>query len=179
MNKSKSVSSFDGTSVNSKNSGKNKFQRLNHDEKMAILHKINNRQMKSSNSKSPSNKNFQNNNFIMKDDNITKKSPSKISSMDYNSEIDKIEAGSNNYIEFIPKETNNNIDNENNQIKFDLRSLKGNIKMVNNDYTNKKIYEIKSDIKNQLKEEIKKEVIDEIKNEFNFHTHYYFKYFLI
>ena len=167
MNKSKSVSSFDGTSVNSKNSGKNKFQRLNHDEKMAILHKINNRQMKSSNSKSPSNKNFQNNNFIMKDDNNTKISPSKISSMDYNSEIEKIEVSSNNYVEFIRKETNNNIDKENNQIKFDLRSLKGDIKMVNNDYTNKKIYEIKSDIKNQLKEEIKKEVRDEIKNEFN------------
>ena len=167
MNKSKSVSSFDGTSVNSKNSGKNKFQRLNHDEKMAILHKINNRQMKSSNSKSPSNKNFENNNFIMKDDNNTKISPSKISSMDYNSEIDKIEVSSNNYVEFIRKETNNNIDKENNQIKFDLRSLKGDIKMVNNDYTNKKIYEIKSGIKNQLKEEIKKEVRDEIKNEFN------------
>ena len=174
MNKSKSVSSFDAVSVNSKNSGKNRFQRLNHDEKMAILHKINNRKIKNSNSKSPNDKNFENNNNIMNDDayeiNNTKKSPSRISSnqefMDINSDIEKIDMNSNNYTEYFYKATTNNYDNEKNQMKIDIRNLKGDIKMINNEYTNK-ISEIKNDIKNQLKEEIKKEVREEIKNEFN------------
>ena len=156
MNKSKSVSSFDAVSVNSKNSGKNRFQRLNHDEKMAILHKINNRKIKNSNSKSPNDKNFENNNNIMNDDayeiNNTKKSPSRISSnqefMDINSDIEKIDMNSNNYTEYFYKATTNNYDNEKNQMKIDIRNLKGDIKMINNEYTNK-ISEIKNDIKNK------------------------------
>ena len=170
MNKSKSVSSFDAVSINSKNSGKNRFQRLNHDEKMAILHKINNRKIKNSNSKSPNDKNFENNNNIMNDDayeiNNTKKSPSRISSnqefMDINSDIEKIDMNSNNYTEYFYKATTNNYDNEKNQMKIDIRNLKGDIKMINNEYTNK-ISEIKNDIKNMKKNKYYLQIIINMK----------------
>ena len=60
LTKSKSVCSFDVISNCSKNSNKNKFQRLNHQEKMEILHKINHRNNKTPNSQSPSDKNSEN-----------------------------------------------------------------------------------------------------------------------
>ena len=178
MNKSKSVCSFDGTSVNSKNNGKNKFQRLNHEEKMAILHKINNRNMKTPNPKSPTDKNSENINFTHKNDtyeiNDSKKSPSIINYnqeyFDINSDTEKNNP-SNNYSEFIYK-TNKNFesniyDKDNNQTTTDMRSFQGEIEMNNEEYSRKKINEIKNDIKVQLKEELKKEVKEEIKNEFN------------
>ena len=178
MNKSKSVCSFDGTSVNSKNSGKNKFQRLNHEEKMAILHKINNRNMKTPNSKSPTEKNSENINFTHKNDtyeiNDSKKSPSVINYnqefFDINSDTEKNNP-SNNYSELIYKASKNyesNIyDKDNNQTTTDMRSFQGDSEMNNEEYSRKKINEIKNDIKSQLKEELKKEVKEEIKNEFN------------
>ncbi len=46
LNKSKSVCSYNINSNNSKTSNKNKFQRLNHEEKMEILHKINHNENK-------------------------------------------------------------------------------------------------------------------------------------
>ena len=169
MNKSKSVCSFDGMSVNSKNSGKNKFQRLNHEEKMEILHKINNRNMKTPNSKSPTSDKISENiniNFNPKKNiyeihnKINKKSPSRISYLEYFdilSETEKNNPYLYNYNKKISKTT-----------KGIEKSKKQEETEINNyEYSKKKINEIKNDIKSQLKEEIKKEVKDEIKNEIN------------
>ena len=60
INKEKSVCSFDCNLNNSKTYNKNKFQRLNHDEKMKILHKINHIKNKNPNSQSRSDKNPEN-----------------------------------------------------------------------------------------------------------------------
>ena len=178
LNKSKSVCSFDVMSVNSKNNGKNKYQRLNHEEKMEILHKINNRNMKTTHSKSPCDKNSENINFNQKKEvyeNNNKKSPSRISYnqeyFDIHSETEKNNIYVNNNNEFINKFTkdlqSNNYDNENNPSSVDVRSFQGEIEMNNEEYSRKKINEIKNDIKKQLKEELKKDVIEEVRNEFN------------
>ena len=177
MNKSKSVCSFDGMSVNSKNGGKNKFQRLKHEEKMAILHKINNRNMKTPDSKPLIDKNAENINYIQKNEASIngKKSPSIMSYnqelLDFNSDTEKNNLVKNNYTEYIYKTSknydSNNFDNENNQTTADIRSFQGDNEMNNEEYSRKKLNEIKNDIKNQLKEELKKEFREEIQNEFN------------
>ena len=166
MNKSKSVCSIDVASTNSKNNGKNKYQRLNHEEKMAILHKINNRNMKTPNTKTPTGKNSENINFNQKND--SKKSPSIISYnqefYDINSEIEKNNICNNNFTEYVYDATKNfeinNYDKENNLTTVDIRSIPGDIEMNNEEYSRKKINEIKNDIKS-------KEVREEIQNEFN------------
>jgi len=174
MNKSKSVCSFDAASLNSKKSGKNKFQRLNHEEKMEILHKINNRNMKTPNSKTPNNKNSENITFIQKkESNNENKSPSSIN---FNQQLLKINQNleknnlynNNNYNDFINKTSKNynNNDIDNYQNSDGIRS-QGEIETNNEEYSRKKINEIKNDIKSQLKEELKKEVREEIRNEFN------------
>ena len=169
MNKSKSVCSFNAMSVNSKNNGKNKFQRLNHEEKMEILHKINNRNMKTQNTKSPTSEKVSENiniNFNQKKNNyeinnkINKKSPSRISYLEYfdiYSETEKNNPYLYNYNKKISKTTKGTIKTK----KQEETGTK------NYDYSKKKINDIKNDIKCQLKEEIKKEVKDEIRNEFN------------
>ena len=169
MNKSKSVCSFDAMSVNSKNSGKNKFQRLNHEEKMEILHKINNRNMKTPNSKSPTSENISENiniNLNQKKkiyemhNKINKKTPSRIGYLEYfdiYSETEKNNPYINNYNKKISK-TTKGIENNRKQEETEIN---------NYEYSKKKINEIKNDLKIQLKEEIKKEVKDEIRDEFN------------
>ena len=155
MNKSKSVCSFDGMSVNSKNSGKNKFQRLNHEEKMEILHKINNRNMKTPNSKSPTSEKISeniNNNFNQKKNiydihnNINKKTPSRIGYLEYfdiYSEAEKNNPYLYNYNKKISK-TIKGIENIKKQEETEIN---------NYEYSKKKINEIKNDIKSQLKED--------------------------
>ena len=169
MNKSKSVCSFDAMSVNSKNSGKNKFQRLNHEEKMEILHKINNRNMKTPNSKSPTSENISENiniNLNQKKkiyemhNKINKKTPSRIGYLEYfdiYSETEKNNPYINNYNKKISKTTKGNEKNKKQE----------ETEINNYEYSKKKINEIKNDLKIQLKEEIKKEVKDEIRDEFN------------
>ena len=186
LNKSKSVCSFDVNSINSRASNKNKFQRLKHEEKMEILHKINHRNNKTPNSQSPSDKNsdniasiapltsninnkdyFQKNNNVYEynNDNKSKKSPPRSY---YNQDYDIY--SENDKINFY----NNNINNKNinydgtNQTFTDLRSNPG---VENNEeYSKNKINEIKNDLlsmKNQLKRELRDEVREEIRNEFN------------
>ena len=169
MNKSKSVCSFDAMSVNSKNGGKNKFQRLNHEEKMEILHKINNRNMKTPNSKSPTSENISENiniNLNQKKkiyemhNKINKKTPSRIGYLEYfdiYSETEKNNPYINNYNKKISK-TTKGIEKNRKQEETEIN---------NYEYSKKKINEIKNDLKIQLKEEIKKEVKDEIRDEFN------------
>ena len=176
LNKSKSVCSFN----NCKNNGKNKFQRLNHEEKMEILHKINNRNTKTPHSKTPTcDKISENINISPKNEtyeiNYIKKAPSGINYnqefFDFNSDTEKTYQLKNNFTEYIFKDTknlrNNNNDNENNPSIIDIRSIQGDTEMNNEEYSRKKINEIKNDIKSQLKEELKKEFREEIKNEFN------------
>ena len=169
MNKSKSVCSFDAMSVNSKNGGKNKFQRLNHEEKMEILHKINNRNMKTPNSKSPTSENISENiniNLNQKKkiyemhNKINKKTPSRIGYLEYfdiYSETEKNNPYIYNYNKKISK-TTKGIEKNREQEETEIN---------NYEYSKKKINEIKNDLKIQLKEEIKKEVKDEIRDEFN------------
>ena len=169
MNKSKSVCSFDAMSVNSKNGGKNKFQRLNHEEKMEILHKINNRNMKTPNSKSPTSENISENmniNLNQKKkiyemhNKINKKTPSRIGYLEYfdiYTETEKNNPYINNYNKKISK-TTKGIEKNRKQEETEIN---------NYEYSKKKINEIKNDLKIQLKEEIKKEVKDEIRDEFN------------
>ena len=169
MNKSKSVCSFDAMSVNSKNGGKNKFQRLNHEEKMEILHKINNRNMKTPNSKSPTSENISENiniNLNQKKkiyemhNKINKKTPSRIGYLEYfdiYSETEKNNPYIYNYNKKISK-TTKGIEKNRKQEETEIN---------NYEYSKKKINEIKNDLKIQLKEEIKKEVKDEIRDEFN------------
>ena len=169
MNKSKSVCSFDAMSVNSKNGGKNKFQRLNHEEKMEILHKINNRNMKTPNSKSPTSENISENINIKLNqkkkiyemhNKINKKTPSRIGYLEYfdiYSETEKNNPYINNYNKKISK-TTKGIEKNRKQEETEIN---------NYEYSKKKINEIKNDLKIQLKEEIKKEVKDEIRDEFN------------
>ena len=169
MNKSKSVCSFDAMSINSKNGGKNKFQRLNHEEKMEILHKINNRNMKTPNSKSPTSENISENiniNLNQKKkiyemhNKINKKTPSRIGYLEYfdiYSETEKNNPYIYNYNKKISK-TTKGIEKNRKQEETEIN---------NYEYSKKKINEIKNDLKIQLKEEIKKEVKDEIRDEFN------------
>ena len=165
MNKSKSVCSFDAMSVNSKNGGKNKFQRLNHEEKMEILHKINNRNMKTPNSKSPTSEKISENininlNQKKKIYEMNKKTPSRIGYLEYfdiYSETEKNNPYIYNYNKKISK-TTKGIEKNRKQEETEIN---------NYEYSKKKINEIKNDLKIQLKEEIKKEVKDEIRDEFN------------
>ena len=190
LTKSKSVCSFDVNSNYSKNNNKNKFQRLNHEEKMEILHKINHRNNKTPNSQSPSDKNSENatnlisnkksnddfiqknssNNFEINFENKSKKSPSRSTYnqeyYDLNSETDK-----NNYNilnKFMNKDDKNNYDDGTNQTFTDLKSNQG---IGNNEeYSKNKISEIKNELlnfKNKIKKELKDEVREEIRNEFN------------
>ena len=177
--KSNSVCSFNLNSHNFKSNNKNKFQRLNHEEKMEILHKINQRNNKTPNSNSPRAKNsgnpppltqIENTPDYFSQNNI-RKSPSRSTFnqdiYDIYSENDKI----NFYNSNIIKNNNNNADRER-QTLTDLQSNKG---IDNNEeYSRKKINEIKNDLlyfknqlKNELRKEVREEVREEIKNEFN------------
>ena len=192
LNKSKSVCSFDVISNCSKTSNKNKFQRLNHEEKMEILHKINHRANKTPNSQSVSDKNSENanninsnkninNDYIQKNsnfeinfDNKSRKSPSRSTYnqeyYDILSETDKNNV--NNLNKYMNKnyKNNNNFDEGSNQTFTDLRSNPGVGLGNNEEYSKNKINEIKNDLiyfKNQIKKELKDEVREEIRNEFN------------
>ena len=187
LTKSKSVCSFDGNSNCSKISNKNKFQRLNHEEKMEILHKINHKNNKATNPEIVSDKysenginlisnkiNNEKNEFPQKIesyeinfDNISRKSPARSAynqeCFDINSEIDK--NNNRNINKYI---TNNNInyDDGTNQTYTDVKSSQG--VGDNEDYSRSKINEIKNDLiyfKNQIKKELKEEVREEIRNE--------------
>ena len=179
LNKSNSVCSFNLNSHNFRVNNKNKFQRLNHEEKMEILHKINQRNNKTPNSNSPRTKNSGNQSQLTPSGNTpdyfsqnnSKKSLSRSTfnqdNFDIYFENDKINLYKNNLI----KNNNNNPDGES-QILTDLQSNKG---IENNEeYSKKKINEIKNDLlyfknqlKNELRKEVREEVREEIKNEFN------------
>ena len=192
LNKSKSVCSFDVNSNYSRASNKNKFQRLNHEEKMEILHKINHRNNKTPNSQSAgSDKNSENainliankittneynkknNNFEINFDNKSKKSPSRSTYnqdfYDINSDTEKNNFNNlNKYLNKYNQNNNNIYDDGTNQTFTDLKSNQG--IGSNDDYSKNKINEIKNDLlyfKNQIKKELKDEVREEIKNEFN------------
>ena len=176
--KSNSICSFNLNSHNFKTNNKNKFQRLNHEEKMEILHKINQRNNKTPNSNSPREKNSGNPPPLTQSGNTpdyfsqnnSRKSPSRSTfnqdNFDIYSESDKINFYNNNIIK-----SNNNADREG-QTFTDLQSNKG---IENNEeYSRKKINEIKNDLlyfknqlKNELRNEVREEVREEIKNEFN------------
>ena len=184
INKSKSVCSYDVNSNNSKTS-KNKYPKLNHEEKIEILHKINQKNKSPSTDKIIStNINFipnKNNNIIQRNnnnceinyDNNYKKSPSKTTYnqefFDIFSETDKNNFNNiNKYMNKFPNNNNNdnnlNFEDEANQTFTDIRSNN------NEDYSRNKINEIKNDLmlfKNQIKQELREEVREEIKNEFN------------
>ena len=189
LTKSKSVCSFDATSNYSKNSNKNKFQRLNHQEKMEILHKINHRNNKTPNSQSPRDKNSENavniisnnkksnddiqkniNNYEINFENKSRRSPSR---SEYNQEYYEInsETDKNNYNalnKYMSKDDKNNYDDGTNQTLTDLKSNQG---LGNNEeYSRNKISEIKNELlyfKNEIKKELKDEVREEIRNELN------------
>ena len=191
LTKSKSVCSFDVISNCSKNSNKNKFQRLNHQEKMEILHKINHRNNKTPNSQSPSDKNSENainmisnkksnyndnmqkninNNYDINLENKSRKSPSRSL---YNQEYYEIysETDKNNYNilnKYMNKDDKNNYEDGTNQTLTDVKSNQG---LGNNEeYSKNKILEIKNELlffKNKIKKELKDEVREEIRNEFN------------
>ena len=190
LNKSKSVCSYDINSNNSKTGNKNKFQRLNHEEKMEILHKINHNDNKTPNSQSvshknseiviklnplTSNKNNSNNIYIQKNinntnnflfENRSKKSPMRNfynpEYFDINSETDQL------YFNKNTKDSNINFLDGINQTYTDLKS---NEAMENNEeYSKNKINQIKNDlmhIRDQIKKELKEEVSEELRNEFN------------
>jgi len=179
LNKSNSVCSFNLSSHNFKSNNKNKFQRLNFEEKMEILHKINQRNNKTPNSNSPRSKNLGNPPSLTPNGNIpdyfsqnnSRKSPYRSTynpdNLDIYSENEKINIYNNNII----KNNNNNADGGS-QTFIDLQSNKG---IENNEeYSRKKINEIKNDLlyfknqlKNELRKEVREEVREEIKNEFN------------
>ena len=171
LNKSNSVCSFN---LNFKSKNKNKYQRLNHEEKMEILHKINQRNNKTPNSNSPRAKNTGNPSPLIPNENIhdyfsqnnSRKSPSRSTfnqdNFDIYSENDKLNFNNNNIIK----------NNNNSQTFTDLQSSKG--IESNEEYSRKKINEIKNDLlyfknqlKNELRKEVREEVREEIKNEFN------------
>jgi len=176
--KSNSVCSFNLNSHNFKSNNKNKFQRLNHEEKMEILHKINQRNNKTPNSNSPREKNSGNPPPLTQSGNTpdyfsqnnSRKSPSRSTfnqdNFDIYSENDKINFYNNNIVK-----SNNNADRES-QTFTEIQSNKG---IENNEeYSRKKINEIKNDLlyfknqlKNELRKEVREEVREEIKNEFN------------
>ena len=174
LNKSKSVCSFDIVTVNSKNVSKNKFQKLNHEEKMQILHKINNRNIKTPNLMSSNSKNSDNNAIPL---------PLKIENndnnqeyFDINSETEKYNLYDNNYYynNYAGRMTknleNNNYNNTNIQTLGDKKNNNNTHELdIKEQYSKNKLIEIKNDIKAQLKEELKNEVREEIRNEFNKH----------
>ena len=181
LTKSKSVCSFDANSNCSKTTNKNKFQRLNHEEKMEILHKINHKNKKATNSEITSDKfsenginlipnkinNIDKNNYPQKIesyeinfDNRSRKSPAR--SAYYNQEYFDINSETNKYI----TKNDINYDDGTNQTYTELKSNQG---IGNNEeYSKNKINEIKNDLlyfKNQIKKELKEEVREEIRNE--------------
>ena len=171
LTKSKSVCSYDLRTINSKsNNSKNKFQRLKHEEKMEILHKINHRDSKTRNSQSPSEENIKgltqqisnftkNNNYEYNFDNKSGKSPGRSicnqDNYDLCSENEKINIFNN---------MNKGADGGN-QTFTDIKSNPG--MEMNEEYSRNKINEIKNDLKNQIKRELRDEVREEIRNEFN------------
>jgi hypothetical protein len=197
INKSKSVCSFDGNLNNSKTYNKKNYQRLNHEEKMEILHKINHKKNKNQNSQSGSEKNSENANLNNNNNNNelfqknannndtnfdigSKKSPSRsIYNQEYydiNSETDKNNLNNINIVlnKFNKAGNNTNIQNfpfyadGTNQTYTDLRSNQRNEN--NEEYSKNKINQIKNDLlnfKNQIKKELKDEVREEIRNEFS------------
>ena len=189
INKSKSVCSFD-IKTNYSKANKNKYQRLNHKEKMEILRKINHKSKKNHNSQ-VSDKNSENgiipniinnnndnihksNNFDINFENKSKKSQSQSTYnqeyYDIISETDKNIINNINNKYMAKEQINSNImyDDGINQTFTDLRS---NQDVANNeDYSRNKINEIKNDLihfKNQIKKELKEEVRQDRKNEFN------------
>ena len=179
LNKSNSVCSFNLNSHNLKSNNKNKFQRLNYEEKMEILHKINQRNNKTPNSNSSRTKNSGNlppltqsgNPSDYFSQNNNGKSPAKSTfnqdNFDIYSENDKMNFYNNNI-----NKNNINIADRESQTFTDLQSNKD---IENNEeYSRKKINEIKNDLlyfknqlKNELRKEVREEVREEIKNEFN------------
>ena len=187
--KSNSICSFNLNSHNFKTNNKNKFQRLNHQEKMEILHKINHRNNKTPNSQSPRDKNSENavniisnnkksnddiqkniNNYEINFENKSRRSPSR---SEYNQEYYEInsETDKNNYNalnKYMSKDDKNNYDDGTNQTLTDLKSNQG---LGNNEeYSRNKISEIKNELlyfKNEIKKELKDEVREEIRNELN------------
>ena len=171
LTKSKSVCSYDLRTINSKNNNsKNKFQRLKHEEKMEILHKINHGDSKTRNSQSPSEDNIKdltqqisnyskNNNCEYNFDNKSGKSPGRSiynqDNYDLLSENEKINIFNN---------MNKGADGAN-QTFTDIKSNPG--MEMNEEYSKNKINEIKNDLKNQIKRELRDEVREEIRNEFN------------
>ena len=171
LTKSKSMCSYDLRTINSKsNNSKNKFQRLKHEEKMEILHKINHRDSKTRNSQSPSDENIKglaqqisnfskNNNFEYNFDNKSGKSPGRSICNQDNDDL-----CSENEKMNILNNMNKCADGEN-QTFTDIKSNQG--MEMNEEYSRNKINEIKNDLKNQLKKELRDEVREEIRNEFN------------
>ena len=194
INKSKSVCSFDVNSNNSKVSNKNKFQRLNHEEKMEILHKINHKKNKTPNSQSVSEKNSENvinlninslppninninndltqkninnNNIDINFDIGSKKSPSRSI---YNQEYYDINSETdknnlNNINLYLNNINKNNNINYSDGVNQTYTDLRSNEGMENNDdYSRNKINQIKNDLI-YFKNQIKKELKDEVREE--------------
>ena len=191
INKSKSVSSFDFNLNNSKINNKN-FQRLNQKEKIEILHKINQRN-KNHKALSINNKHYEVNHNLS-DNNFHNCIKNKCYNLEINIE------GQNRNSNYINSEIqNNNMDNDNgstNRFNTFMSNIndsnlvnyynnegisplhltylesKNNIGFGNKDeYSNKKINEIKNDLllfKNKIKEELKNEVKNEIKEEIKY-----------
>ena len=189
--KSKSVSSFDFNLNNSKINNKN-FQRLNQKEKIEILHKINQRN-KNHKALSINNKHYEVNHNLS-DNNFHNCIKNKCYNLEINIE------GQNRNSNYINSEIqNNNMDNDNgstNRFNTFMSNIndsnlvnyynnegisplhltylesKNNIVLGNKDeYSNKKINEIKNDLllfKNKIKEELKNEVKNEIKEEIKY-----------
>ena len=174
INKSRSVCSYDINSNNSKKSNKNRFQRLNHEEKMEILHKINNRNSKSPNTTVQKEEIITNinpltsthNNYYQKNMINNKKSPMRNYMQEYSdiySETEKFNLNKNNN-----KDSNINAPDNSIQTFTDLKSNEGFEK--NEDYSKNKINQIKKElmhIRDQIKKELKAEVSEELRKEFN------------
>ncbi len=186
INKSRSVCSMD-FNINNPMNTKNKFQRLNTQEKLEILHKINqrNKDAKSSNNKKHENiKNF---------DNVYSKKSSYNFDNNYEENrknISSYYAGGKNYYFNFDLDRNNDcfssnrlntcMSKINDSSKFSnickspsLYDSKSNLE-INDDYTKSKINKNKNDlllfknqIKKELKDEVKNEIRDEIKIELN------------
>jgi hypothetical protein len=177
INKSRSVSSLDFNMNNPRTNKYNKIQRLNQQEKLEILHKINQR---SKIAKSSGNKEYEN---IYNFDNVYSKSSScNFDNCEENRKnissyfiSDKNELDRNNDI----SDTNrlNTCMNDSSKFSYICKSpslydTKSNLEI--NDYAKSKINEIKNDlllfksqIKKELKDEVKNEIRAEIKKEFS------------
>ena len=157
LNKSKSVNSYDIISNHSRASNTTKYQRLKHEEKMEILHKINQLSYKSP--KSPTSPIIHNIDNIHFDENKVKKTPSKITN-------------DNEYYYYdVNSEKGICLSNKDGSL-IDIKSCKD---MENfSEYSRNKIDEIKDDLlvyrdqlKKELKEEVREEVREELRKEFS------------